>query len=83
MTLETGGFELALTITLVFQANRLNKCASHEYKAIEDIIKNYKNTPVQHYINESYFLYDKSELIKETFITAINKKLSILGSIRK
>ena len=29
LTLETGGFELALTITLVLQANRLAKCASH------------------------------------------------------
>ena len=29
LTLETGGLELASTITLVFQANRLSKCASH------------------------------------------------------
>ena len=29
LTLETGGFELASTITLVLQANRLIKCASH------------------------------------------------------
>ena len=29
LTLETGGFELASTITLVLQANRLTKCASH------------------------------------------------------
>ena len=28
-TLETGGFELTSTITLVLQANRLTKCASH------------------------------------------------------
>ena len=28
-TLETGGFELASTIALVLQANRLTKCASH------------------------------------------------------
>ena len=28
---ETGGFELASTITLVLQANRLTKCASHNY----------------------------------------------------
>ena len=28
LTLETGGFELALTITPVLQANRLTKCAS-------------------------------------------------------
>ena len=29
LTLETNGFELASTITLVLQANRLTKCASH------------------------------------------------------
>ena len=33
------------------------------------------------YINKSYFLYDKSDLIKETFITALNKKVSIYVSI--
>ena len=52
-----------------------------EQKAIEDAIKNYKNVPVVHYINESYFLYDKNDLIKETFITALNKKILIYGSI--
>ena len=30
LTLETGGFELVLTITLVLQMNRLTKCASHQ-----------------------------------------------------
>ena len=29
LTLEFGGFELTSTITLVLQANRLTKCASH------------------------------------------------------
>ena len=29
LTLETGGFELPSTITLVLQANRLTKCASY------------------------------------------------------
>ena len=32
LTSETGGFELASTITLVLQANRLTKCASHTPK---------------------------------------------------
>ena len=54
---------------------------SPEYKRIKDNIKNYKNTPTTHYINKSYFLYDKSDLIKDTFITALNKKISIYGSI--
>ena len=54
---------------------------SPDYKGIEDNIKNYKNTPTTHYINESRFLYDKSNLIKDTFITALNKKILIYGSI--
>ena len=29
LTLETDGFEIASTITLVLQANRLTKCVSH------------------------------------------------------
>ena len=37
--------------------------------------------PVVYYINENYFLYDKSDLIKETFIAALNKKILIFGSI--
>ena len=32
------------------------------------------------YVNESYFLYDKSNLIKRTFVTGINKQLSLFGS---
>ena len=36
--------------------------------------------PVVHYINESYY-YDKSDLIKETFLTVLNKKIRIYGSI--
>ena len=31
-------------------------------------------------MNESYFLYDKSFLIKKTFVTAINKQLSLYDS---
>ena len=33
------------------------------------------------FINESYFLYDKSNFIKETFITEIKKIVSIYGSV--
>ena len=36
--------------------------------------KKYKNVPINYFINESYFLFDKSDLIKETYITALNKK---------
>ena len=48
LTLETSGFELASTITLVLQANRLTKCASHPkcksgyHLTVAKIIKHYK-----------------------------------------
>ena len=48
---------------------------------VEENIKNYNNLLQKYFINESYFLYDKSDLIKETYITALNKKISIYGSI--
>ena len=38
LTLETGGFELASTITLALQANRLTKCASY-YRITYCILK--------------------------------------------
>ena len=44
---------------------------------IEENIKNYNDDPVKCFINESYFLYDKNDLIKETYITALNKKISL------
>ena len=34
LTWETGGFELASTITLVLQANRLTKCAIHNLPSL-------------------------------------------------
>ena len=43
-------------------------------------MKSYNNVPAKYFINESYFLYYKSDLIKETYITALNKKISIYGS---
>ena len=48
LTLETSGFELASTITLVLQANRLIKCASYpkcksgDHLTVAKIIKHYK-----------------------------------------
>ena len=48
---------------------------------IEDEIPEYNNFPRKDFVNESYFLYDKTNLIKKTFVTAINKTLSIYGSI--
>ena len=52
-----------------------------DQNVIEDSIKNYKNIPIKYYINESYFLYNKSDLIKDRFITALNKKRSLYHSI--
>ena len=40
-----------------------------------------KNVLQKYFINENYFLYDKSDLIKETNATALNKKISLYGSI--
>ena len=39
-----------------------------------------KAIPTRNFINESYFLYDKSNPIKKTFVSAINKQLSLYGS---
>ena len=32
------------------------------------------------FVNESYFLYDKSNIIEQTFITKINKLIYVYGS---
>ena len=42
----------------------------------------YNAIPTKNFINESYFLYDKNNLIiiKKTFIIAINKQLSLYNS---
>ena len=54
----------------------------------KNIFKLPKETPVKtaiyNYIKKaikSYFLYGKSNLIKQTFVTEVNKLLSIYGSI--
>ena len=49
-------------------------------KSLLDKIAEYKAIPTKDFINESFFLYDKSNTIKKTFITALNKQLSIYGS---
>ena len=48
---------------------------------LRKIQKSYNNVPPKYFINESYFLYDKSALIKGTYITALNKKMSIYSSM--
>ena len=49
-------------------------------KKIKEKIEEYNAIPIKHFINESYFLYNKSNLIKKTFITTINKQLSLYSS---
>ena len=48
---------------------------------IVENIESFSKVPQKYFINESCFLYDKSDLIKETYITTLNKKISIYGSI--
>ena len=43
-------------------------------------IEEYQKILKLNFINESFFLYDKSNIIKKTLISALNKQLSIYGS---
>ena len=58
---------------LLFQ----HKTLFQSEKIIEETIKNYNNVTIIYYINESYFLYDETDLIKEIFITALNKSVNL------
>ena len=49
-------------------------------KYLKEKIEEYKAIPTKNFINEGYFLYDRSNLIKKTFVTAINKELNLYGS---
>ena len=49
-------------------------------KYLKEKIAEYDAIPTKHFINESYFLCDKNNLIKKTFVTAINKYLNLYGS---
>ena len=50
-------------------------------QGIEKAVEKLNKILTDFYINGSYFLYDKSGFIDQTFITALNKKISIYGSI--
>ena len=50
-------------------------------KGIEEAVEKLNKIRTDFYINKSYFLYDKSGFIDQNFITALNKKQSIYGSI--
>lgn len=45
-----------------------------------DLITEYNILPGKHFVNQSYFLYDKSNIIKDTFIMTLNKTVPIYGS---
>ena len=48
LTLETGGFELASTVTLVLQANWLTKCASHyNFNCLQKHLQNHQSFKTQ------------------------------------
>ena len=49
-------------------------------KTIEQKIAECNAIPIKNFINESFFLYDRSNAIKKTFVTTIDKELSIYGS---
>ena len=49
-------------------------------KYLKEKIAECKAIPTRNFINESYFLYDKSNLIKKTFLSAVQKQLSLYGS---
>ena len=61
--------------------NSLNEALFYENKKnIEEKIAKYITIPTKNFINERYFLYDKSNLIKKTFVTVVNKQLSLYDS---
>ena len=53
-----------------------------EENLVKTVIENYIKKVTVGFINESYFLYDKSNVIEQTFVTEINKLISVYGSIR-
>ena len=61
---ETGEIYNILSRESFFPEEKKNREKITEYNAV----------PIKNFINESYFLYGKSYLIKETFVTEMNKK---------
>ena len=49
-------------------------------REIANKLSEYRAIPTKNFINESYFLYDKSNLIKKTYITALHKQIALYGS---
>ena len=69
----TGGFEeISKILKEIFKIL--------QEKLVKTAIDSYMKKLTVNFINQSYFLYDKSNFIKETFVTEINKKILIYGS---
>ena len=49
-------------------------------REIANKLSEYRAIPTKNFINESYFLYDKNNLIKKTYITALNKLIALYDS---
>ena len=60
--------------------NLTKELFSNKKKTIEQKIAEYNAIPIKNFINESFFLYDRSNAIKKTFVTAIDKELSFYRS---
>ena len=62
-----------------------NSCLStnifFDEKTFKEKVEEFKAILKKEFINESFFLYDKSNTIKSIFITALNKEISIYGSL--
>ena len=58
----------------------LNRNTFFDEKTFNEKVAEFKTILKKEFINESFLLYDKSNTIKRTFITALNKELSIYGS---
>ena len=55
--------------------------ALKNYKDYSDSLKDLKTETIKLSREHSYFLYDNKSLIRETFITELNKKIYLTGSI--
>ena len=49
-------------------------------REIANKLSEYRAIPTKNFIKESYFLYDKSNLIKKTYITALSKQIALYRS---
>ena len=65
---ETGGFELPSTITLVLQANRLTKCANHQWSNALWYVKVYIFWKCIQYIIH----WDKTKMLKNVLSDKIS-----------